>query len=112
MPSEQKGPRGFQMTAPPEAAEASSVSLPPMTFGAFVLMLSASARVYLGEALAPGAEKPAEPDLERAHQTIDILEMLEGKTQSNLDTDEEQLLHSVLHDLRMRFVEARDNKKS
>ena len=100
------------MTDPPEAAEAPSASLPPMTFGAFVLMLSASARVYLGEALAPGAETPAEPDLELAHQTIDILEMLEGKTQGNLDSDEEQLLQSVLHDLRMRFVDARDKQKS
>jgi hypothetical protein len=99
------------MSEPPDAEDHPSGSLPPMTFGAFVLMLSASARVHLGEALAPGAEEPGEPDLELAHQTIDILDMLETKTRGNLDSDEEQLLRSVLHDLRMRFVEIRDKQK-
>jgi hypothetical protein len=107
---EQKGPRGFQMTDPPEQAEPTRESLPPMTFGAFVLMLSTSARVHLGEAVVPGGDEAVEPDLELAHQTIDILEMLEEKTRGNLDSDEEHLIQSVLHDLRMRYVEVRDKR--
>jgi hypothetical protein len=98
------------MIDPPEPTDRPPDSLPPMTFGAFVLMLSASARVHLGEAVAPGADEPSEPDLELAHQTIDILDMLATKTRGNLDSDEEHLMQSVLHDLRMRFVEVRDKK--
>jgi hypothetical protein len=107
MSAEQKGPRGFQMA---DDEPKSAASLPPMTFGAFVLMLATSAQVHMGEAVAPGAEAPSEVDLELAQQTIDILEMLEAKTQGNLDEEERHLLQSVLHDLRMRFVELRSGK--
>jgi hypothetical protein len=99
------------MDDPPGEMQPPRSALPPMTFGAFVLMLSASARIQLGEAAVPGADAPGEPDLELAHQTLDILEMLEEKTRGNLDSDEAQLIQSVLHDLRMRYVEARDQKR-
>jgi len=77
-----------------------------MTFGAFVLSLSASAVVHLRS--APGAEgaEPSPPNLPLAKQTIDILEMLHGKTRGNLEPEELHLLESVLHDLRLRYVEA------
>ncbi|MFQ5697443.1 MAG: DUF1844 domain-containing protein [Myxococcota bacterium] len=80
---------------------------PPISFGAFVLMLSTSARIHLGDAPAPGSDSPGEVDLEGARQTIDILEMLQAKTQGNLEPEEEALLASVLHALRLRFVEKR-----
>ncbi len=103
MATEQKGPRGFQLVDKSE----SGGKLPPMTFGAFVLMLSTSARIHMGQAAPPGAEAPPAADLELAQQTIDILEMLEAKTRGNLESEEEQLLQSVLHDLRLCFVELR-----
>jgi hypothetical protein len=40
-----------------------------------------------------------------ALQTIDLLEMLQEKTRGNLSDDEEQLLESMLYELRMQFVE-------
>ncbi len=113
MALEQKGPRGFRLVDEPEgdAAGSGGEALPPMTFGVFLLMLSTSARVHLGDAAAPGGEKADAPDLELARQTIDILTMLEGKTRDNLDPEERQLLESLLHDLRMRFVEVTGSRR-
>jgi hypothetical protein len=42
--------------------------------------------------------------LSLAKQTIDILGMLEEKTQGNLSTDEENLLENILHELRLMYV--------
>jgi hypothetical protein len=43
-------------------------------------------------------------NLPLAKQTIDILGMLEEKTRGNLSGDEENLLKSMLHDLRLMYV--------
>ena len=40
-----------------------------------------------------------------AKQNIDLLALLEEKTKGNLTGDEERLLHQVVFDLRLRFVE-------
>jgi len=77
--------------------------LPEMSFSGLVLSLSASAMVHLGEAAAEGEAAPP-ANLPLARQTIDILELLELKTQGNLDPDEQRLLGSVLHELRMKYV--------
>jgi uncharacterized protein DUF1844 len=101
---EQSGPRGFQMEegeAPPQRRKADA--LPEMSFAGLVLSLSAGVMVHLGERPEGSAEAP-EPNLELARQTIDILELLERKTRGNLDADEQQLLGSVLHELRMKYV--------
>jgi hypothetical protein len=77
--------------------------LPPMDFGTFVLSIATAALVHMGDAHAEG-EKPPEPNLPMARQTIDILEMLKDKTRGNLSAEEEKLLNDILFDLRMRFV--------
>ena len=41
-----------------------------------------------------------------ARHTIDMLCMLEDKTRGNLTGDEQNLLHQVLFDLRMRYTRA------
>lgn len=79
-------------------------TLPQIDFATFVLSLSHSALVHLGEAPDPDTNK-THLDLGLAKQNIDILGMLEEKTRSNLTGDEERLLAQVLFDLRMRFVE-------
>ena len=86
--------------ADPKGEEA----LPTLDFATFVLSLSHSALMHLGEAPHPTGEAP-EIDLSLARQTIDLLGLLEEKTKGNLDGDEERLLSQVLYDLRMRFVE-------
>lgn len=78
--------------------------LPTIDFATFVLSLSHSVLMSLGEAPPPEGH-PAETSLPLARQTIDLLSLIEEKTKGNLSGDEERLLHQVLYDLRMRFVE-------
>lgn len=78
--------------------------LPSIDFATFVLSLSHSALLHLGEAPHPETNK-VEANLPLAKQDIDILGLLEEKTKGNLTGDEERLLAQVLFDLRMRYVE-------
>ena len=105
---EQGGERGFKMVDLEERGAAEPKSgVPTLAFGTFVLSISTSALVQLGEAPDPETDEPLEPNLTLAQQTIDILDMLREKTRGNLEAEEQQLLESVLHDLHMRFVEVR-----
>jgi hypothetical protein len=79
-------------------------SLPSIDFSTFVLSLSHSALMHLGEAPDPETGKTA-ASVTLAKQTIDLIGMLEEKTKGNLTGEEERLLGQILFDLRMRFVE-------
>lgn len=84
-------------------------SLPQTDFSTFVLSLSHSALVHLGDAPSPdGAAREPNPVL--ARQTIDLLEILLEKTKGNLTGEEERLLDNVLYELRMRFIEVTKEK--
>jgi Domain of unknown function (DUF1844) len=78
-------------------------TLPHVDFTTFVLSLSHSALMHLGE--APTETGAIELDLALARQTIDLVGMLEEKTKGNLTGDEERLVAQILFDLRMRYVE-------
>jgi hypothetical protein len=86
----------------PEGSE--SDELPAIDFATFVLSLSHSALVHLGDAPDPSGG-PARRDVAMAKQTIDLLAVLQEKTEGNLTGAEERLLDQVLYDLRMRYVE-------
>jgi len=89
--------------------EAQSDALPRIDFATFVLSLSHSALMHLGE--APNPETGAmDKDLPLARQTIDLIAMLEEKTKGNLTGDEERLITQILFDLRMRYVETSKTK--
>jgi len=79
-------------------------ALPAIDFSTFVLSLSHSALVHLGDAPSPDGQ-PADRDLSLARQTIDLLAILQEKTRNNLTGEEERLLDQALYDLRLRFVE-------
>jgi hypothetical protein len=79
-------------------------TLPSVDFATFVLSLSHSALMHLGEAPDPETGT-IEKNLPLARQTIDLVAMLEEKTKGNLTGDEERLVGQILFDLRMRFVE-------
>jgi len=68
-----------------------------------VVSLNASALLHLGAIEDPTTGKK-DKNLSMAKQTIDILSMLEEKTAGNLSKDEENLVKSVLYDLRMIYV--------
>ncbi len=78
--------------------------LPSIDFATFVLSLSHSALLYMGDAPYP-EEDHVEPSLPLAKQNIDLLGLLEQKTKGNLTGDEETLLSQVLTDLRHKYVE-------
>ncbi len=101
MTEEQTGPSGFKMEDSTEPA------LPEMTFSTLVLSLSTSAMVPLGVSPGPEAEAAPEMNLPMARQTIDILEMLNEKTKGNLEPQEAALLDSALHQVHMKYIEAR-----
>jgi len=100
--------------APPEEAETAgeaegakreeSAALPDIDFSTFVVSLSSSALIHLGVVADPMTGKQNK-DLAIAKQTIDMLAMLQEKTQGNLTNEESQLMESMLYDLRMRYVE-------
>ena len=71
----------------------------------FLAGLATQTLIHLGEIEHP-ATKKKEINLEEAKYSIDLLEMLEAKTQGNLTPDEKRYLDQLLYDLRMRFVAA------
>ncbi len=85
-----------------EAADAGS-TFPKIDFSTFVFSLNSSALVHLGVLEEPGSGEKVK-NLPLAKQTIDLLGMLEEKTRGNLTKDEENLLKSMLHDLRLMYV--------
>lgn len=78
--------------------------LPAIDLSTFVLSLSHSALVHLGEAPDPTGGG-TQVSLPLARQTIDLLSLLQEKTKGNLNGSEEQMMDQVLFELRMRYVE-------
>ena len=81
--------------------------LPPIDFSTFLVSLSTSAMMHMGQGRQSGGEQ-LEPNLPLAKQSIDLLALLETKTRGNLTGDEERLLSQLLFDLRTRYVAAAD----
>ena len=79
---------------------------PAIDFYTFVLSLGSSVLIHLGDAPHPETGKPAERNLALAHQSIEILAMLQQKTRGNLSAEEDKLLDQLLLDLKLRYVEA------
>ena len=82
-------------------------SLSSMDFSTFIISLGSNVLMHLGVQgeNAAASQAPSEAQLELARQTIDILAMLEQKTQGNLTDEEAQLLTSVLYQVRMAFLD-------
>jgi len=74
-------------------------------FSTFILSLSTSVLVHLGNLPDP-VSNTKEVNLQLARQTISIIEMLKEKTEGNLTKEEENLIDSVLYDVRLEFVNA------
>jgi len=71
-----------------------------VNFASFILSLATSALHFLGAGEDGGSASP-----QSARQMIDILALLQQKTQGNLTQDEGKLLSDILYNLRMKFVE-------
>jgi len=72
----------------------------------FTMLINAMAQpalLYLGEIPHPATGQPT-LDLEGARLQIDMLDLLRVKCRGNMTPQEDNLLESVLHQLRMRYV--------
>jgi Domain of unknown function (DUF1844) len=89
--------------APPPAGEPDATAAEGMNFASFLISLGTQAFMHLGDIPNPLTQQ-REKDLPAAKQMIDLLGILQTKTQGNLTADEERLLQQLLLDLRLRYV--------
>lgn len=82
-----------------------------LTFSGFILSLATTAAVHFGDLADPSTGERGEPDLDAAARVIELLSMLQEKTKGNLIEQEARLVDDLLYELRMRYVEARQNDK-
>ncbi len=71
-------------------------------FASLVQSLAQQTMMLLG--VLKGRDEPAMQNLDAAKYTVDILGMLEAKTEGNLEVDESQLIKEVLRHLRLEFA--------
>ena len=75
-----------------------------MDFSAFILSLNASCMIHMGEIPDP-VDMTRSVNLPAAKHTIEILEIIEDKSQGNLDENEKKLLEDIIYNLRMKYVQ-------
>lgn len=107
--AEEPPPPREEPQAPPrdedaEPRESQERQLPPLDFATFVLSMANTALFQLG--LVPGPDGQTHKDLMGARQTIDIIALLQEKTQGNLTEQEAKIIADTLFQLRMAYVEA------
>lgn len=102
-------PRPDQPAPAQESAQTQDLH-PPLTFASFVFSLGTSALMLMGEQLDPQQGR-APVNLPQAKEIIDILSMLEAKTQGNLTAEEQAVLTDLLYALRMKYVDLASGKQ-
>ena len=80
-----------------------SQTIPPASFSTLVQMLATQAMAALGKVPLPG-QTEMKSDLAVAKHFIDLLGVLEEKTQGQLTVEEAGLLGAVAHELRIVYV--------
>ncbi len=80
-------------------------------FSTLTLSIGSSAAMALGLVPNPISGK-TEKNIDVARFNIDLLRMLRDKTKSNLNTDEQTFLDSVIADLQLKFVQTADTDTS
>ena len=92
---------GSAAAAPEDVGD---VPMPPASLELLLTMLATEALVALGQVPHPLTGKP-HVQRNQAKYLIDLLDVLRSKTQGNLTPGEQQLIESLLHQLRLAFVE-------
>jgi hypothetical protein len=86
------------------AGNRQGVSMPPASLEMLLTTLATEALVALGQIPHPMAGD-LHVDREQAKYLIDTIEVLRDKTKGNLTAAEQQLIDSLLHQMRLVFVE-------
>ena len=81
-----------------------SIAQLPRDFGAFVESMYLEAMLYMGAIADPRTGQTIE-DIDLAKYKIDVLIMLQEKTEGNLTDDEQRQLEEVLYQLRMLYLQ-------
>ena len=82
-----------------------------ISFAGFVISLATTAAVHFGDIADPNSGERLEPNLEAAHQMIDLIALLQEKTKGNLTPEEAKLVEDLLYELRLRFVQAQQGER-
>lgn len=92
-------------TAPggPQSAAPDAGAMPPPDFGFLIGTLYIQGAMALGLLVNPVTKK-ADVQLPQAKHAIDLLAMLQQKTEGNRTPEESDELETALHELRMAFV--------
>lgn len=77
---------------------------PKADFIGLLNLLAMQAMVGMGGFAGPGGQE-IPPNLELAKHHIDLIDVLDRKTQGNLDPEEKRIIDTTLHQLRMAYVE-------
>jgi Domain of unknown function (DUF1844) len=93
-----------QQQGEPETA-GSVPSLPPADFSSLVSMLGTQAFYAMGFIRTREDEEPVQ-DLKMAKYNVDLLAVLQEKTENNLSDEEHKILDETLQQLRMAFIQA------
>ncbi|WP_462324684.1 DUF1844 domain-containing protein [Desulfoplanes sp.] len=100
--AEEQAAKEYRQTA--KTTESSQ--MPKLDFSTFVMSLSSTVLVHLGE--IPDIQSgQASVNIPLAKQTIDILGMIQEKTKGNLTCEEERLIRDLLFELRVKFVQCK-----
>ena len=93
--------------------DSNDMPLPPANFLFLVESILMQAQMQLGLLTFADNEQP-EPNLPLARHSIDLLGVLQDKTQGNLTAEEQRLLENGITELRFRYVQVSDelNRKN
>ncbi len=87
-----------------EAPQGAQGEIPPASMPFLISMLSSQVMMALGFLPDPSGQQPP-VDLAMAKHFIDLLGVLEEKTEGNLNEEEKQMLTESLHQFRMAFMQ-------
>ena len=105
---EKPAAKAAEATEPPGADDP---PMPPASFEFLLTTLATEALVALGQVPHPVTGK-AQMQRNQAKYLIDTLEVLRDKTKGNLTGSEQQVLDSLLHQMRLVFVQTADRPKN
>lgn len=86
-----------------DPARSAPLNIPPASFTTLLQMLATQSMAAMGMIAGPDGKTHKEPAV--AKHFVDLLSVLETKCKGNLDATEAKTLDSLLHDLRMAYVQ-------
>jgi len=87
-----------------EDQDEARIFLPPLDLTSLILPFYTQALIKMGLIEDPGGS-PIEENLDLAKRMIDLIELFKTKTAGNLEADEQKFLDSIIHQLKMHYMD-------